>query len=295
MEETEFLEKSATLRSDRSSGASELARQALALLHASALALEGASEEQFCVTMEQRCTALAQVRPSMAVVATQVERWRAELRRVCSLVQKGGEEVLASVSAAVFMADHAARMIEASHAACAQAATHMAQIIGPQHTIITLSSSSTLNATFARVPKSVRFIVAESRPLNEGVGVAQYLLECGFHVTLITEAQLGLFVSRADLALLGADAVLADGTVVNKAGSYLLALAAHAVNVPVYFCHESFKECLLTRAELEIEALDVAELGHTAVPARAQRNLYFDCTPAHLISARVTELGVING
>jgi translation initiation factor 2B subunit (eIF-2B alpha/beta/delta family) len=39
--------------------------------------------------------------------------------------------------------------------------------------------------------------------------------------------------------------------------------------------------------------MDVAELGHPEIPAAAQRNLYFDRTPPHLIHARVTEHGVV--
>jgi len=286
MEQAEFLEECERLRVDRNHGASTLARQALELLQRSADALDGVEVQEFCATMEERCTALAKVRPSMAVVSTQVECWRAELERVCADRADTGR-------IRQWMAEYAAQMIEDSLCACDAAAAHMASVVKPKQTIVTLSSSSTLNATFARLPQSVRFIIAESRPLNEGIGVARHLLERGFDVTLITEAQLGLFVQRADLALIGADSVLSDGTVVNKAGSYLLALAAKAAGVPLYCCHESFKKCPLKRDEFEIEEMDVAELGHPDVPAAAQRNLYFDCTPAHLIHARVTEHGVV--
>ena len=286
MEQVEFQNECERLRSDRSHGASSLARQALELLQRSACELDGVNVQEFCATMEERCTALARVRPSMAVVSAQVERWRAKLEDVCA--DRADTERIRQC-----MAGYAAQMIDDSLSACDAAAAYMASVVKPHQTIITLSSSSTLNATFAHLPQSVRFIIAESRPLNEGVGVAQHLLECGFDVTLITEAQLGLFVQRADVALIGADTVLADGTVVNKAGSYLLALAAQTAGVPLYACHESFKECPLERDNFEIEAMDVAELGHQDVPATAQRNLYFDCTPSHLIHARVTEDGVV--
>lgn len=286
METGEFQKKLHQLRTDRSHGASALARQALEILRQSAAAMEEVGLHEFCATMQERCTVLAQVRPSMAVVAAQAERWRAELKRVCA-------DGVDTARIAQHMAEYAAQMIEDSLSACDFAAAHMASVVKPHQSIITLSSSSTLNATFARLPRSVRIFIAESRPLNEGVGVAQQLLELGFDVILITEAQLGLFVPQADLALIGADTVLADGSVVNKAGSYLLALAAQAAGVPLYSCHESFKECHLVRDEFEIESMDIAELGHADVPAAAQRNLYFDCTPPHLIYARVTEHGVV--
>lgn len=286
MDNAEFLRECENLRADRSHGASALARRALELLQHSATALNESEVQEFCATLEERCSALSGVRPSMAVVSTQVERWRTELERLCN-----EQTEVACIRSR--MADYAAQLLEDSQSACDAAAAHMACMVKPRQTIITLSSSSTLNTTFARLPRSVRFIIAESRPLNEGAEVAQHLLERGFDVTLITEAQMGLFVPSADLGLIGADTVLADGSVVNKAGSYLLALAAQAAGVPLYCCHESFKECPLKREELEIEAMDVAELGHPDVPAAAQRNLYFDCTPSHLIYARVTEDGVV--
>ena len=63
----------------------------------------------------------------------------------------------------------------------------------------------------------------------------------------ITDAQGGLF-DQADAVLVGADALLADGTLVNKAGTYLLALAAKDQNVPFWVCAESFK-CTTTPAD----------------------------------------------
>lgn len=83
-------------------------------------------------------------------------------------------------------------------------------------------------------------IVCESRPLCEGVAMAQRLAAAGLHVTVITDAQAGVFVEEADLVLLGADAVTPAG-VVNKVGSRLLALAAKAAGVPVVAVTDSLK------------------------------------------------------
>ncbi|WIA12133.1 hypothetical protein OEZ85_012206 [Tetradesmus obliquus] len=83
-------------------------------------------------------------------------------------------------------------------------------------------------------------IVCESRPLCEGVSMARRLAAAGLNVTLITDAQAGVFVEQADVVLLGADAVTPDG-VVNKVGSRLLALAAKAAGVPVVAVTECLK------------------------------------------------------
>lgn len=86
----------------------------------------------------------------------------------------------------------------------------------------------------------ISVIVCESRPLCEGVVMAQRLAAAGLQVTLITDAQAGAFVEEADLVLLGADAVTPAG-VVNKVGSKLLALAAKAAGVPVVAVTDSLK------------------------------------------------------
>lgn len=83
-------------------------------------------------------------------------------------------------------------------------------------------------------------IVCESRPLCEGVAMAQRLAAAGLQVTAITDAQAGVFVEEADVVLLGADAVTPAG-VVNKVGSKLLALAAKAASVPVVAVTDSLK------------------------------------------------------
>jgi translation initiation factor 2B subunit (eIF-2B alpha/beta/delta family) len=83
-------------------------------------------------------------------------------------------------------------------------------------------------------------IVCESRPLCEGVAMARRLAAAGIDVTLITDAQAGVFVEQSDVVLLGADAVTPDG-IVNKVGSRLLALAARAAGVPVVAVTECLK------------------------------------------------------
>jgi translation initiation factor eIF-2B subunit delta len=138
----------------------------------------------------------------------------------------------------------------------------------------------------------VTVIFSEARPRLEGHRFAQWLSAADLQGELITDAQLGHHMSRADVALVGADAVLADGSVVNKAGSYLLALAARDLRVPLYVCCESFKRTLRAAVDFELEEVDPGELGAPDLPGIRPRNVYFDITPARLISAWVDETGV---
>ena len=103
---------------------------------------------------------------------------------------------------------------------------------------------------------------------------------------------MAFFVGEADVALVGADSVLADGSIVNKIGTNLLALAAGDAGVPCYVVCDTSKFDVMnflgkTPVLEEKEPTEVAE-GLRFVQVR---NPYFEVTPARLISAIVTEFG----
>ncbi len=85
--------------------------------------------------------------------------------------------------------------------------------------------------------------------------------------------------------------MLADGAVVNKVGTYLLALAARDHDLPFYVCFESFKRTTRTAAEISLEEMDPRELEPPELPGILARNVYFDVTPARLVSSWIDELG----
>ena len=75
-----------------------------------------------------------------------------------------------------------------------------------EQTIVTHSFSSTILTALQSLPAhDIHVIVTESRPLYEGRRVAARLSERAIPTTVITDAQIGLFVPQADIALLGAD------------------------------------------------------------------------------------------
>jgi translation initiation factor eIF-2B subunit delta len=160
----------------------------------------------------------------------------------------------------------------------------LAQLEGAQ-CILTHSISSTVLEVLKRLPRArTEVIVTESRPGREGWELGATLAAQGHRVSYITDAQGGLFTAQADAVLVGADALLADGTVVNKAGTYLLALAARDQNVPFWVCAESFK-CTPTPAHgFALEERSGSELGPPPVPGLKARNLYFEMTPSRLIT-----------
>ncbi|MBI4184788.1 MAG: initiation factor 2B [Proteobacteria bacterium] len=283
MDEDAFRRHRDELGADRSRGAAELARGALALAAASARKAPASDAADLVRELRARADALARARPSMAPIARLLGAWRDAIAGLAGATLGDARAHAAAAAEA---------LIERSRAAGREAARHAAAAIGANRTVITHSLSSTVLELFALLKDSgVRAIVTESRPLLEGHALAARLSEWGIPATLITEAEIGLFVARADAAVVGADAVLADGSVINKAGTYLLALAAREAGVPFYVCAESFKWLPPDALPPALEEMDAAELGAPRWPRVEIANIYFDLTPARLVSAWFSEDG----
>jgi len=110
-------------------------------------------------------------------------------------------------------------------------------------TILTLSrSTNVFECLGAAHQKGLlqEVFVLESRPLREGVEFARDLHGAGVNVALITDGAAGAFVAGATLGLSGADTVLVDGSVVNRAGTFALAALCRAAGKPFYAACETF-------------------------------------------------------
>jgi eIF-2B alpha/beta/delta-like uncharacterized protein len=168
-------------------------------------------------------------------------------------------------------------------------------LLSDNMTVFTHSYSSTVvNAILESGRKNLNIIVTESRPLNEGVKTAKRLVQ-EYNVTLITDAQAGYFMNNADIVLMGADSVLSDGSLINKVGTYLIALAAQKQKVPVYaLCQTNkfhIKSC--NEGAIELEEKESHEVISENIPNVSVRNIYFEITPAELISGIITEEGIL--
>lgn len=269
---------------DRINGASRLARQALDSLGAFAqsCSADGVAElRRACLDFAEE---LQYARPSMAPIYDLVERWSTQVARLPDQDMDGFRRAAARI---------AQELTDASLRAVDDIASRAARLIGQDAVVITHSLSSTAQATLRDLaPRGVHAIVTEARPGLEGRRQALHLDQCGMPVWFITDAQIGHFVQFASVALVGADAVLRDGAVVNKAGTYLLAIAAQSHNVPFYVCCESFKQAPYTSAQFDLETVDPEELDAPRGRNITPYNVYFDITPADLIDAWIHEDGI---
>jgi methylthioribose-1-phosphate isomerase len=148
----------------------------------------------------------------------------------------------------------------------------------------------------------VHVLVPETRPLLQGSRLTAWeLSRSGVAVTLIGDGMIASRLRQGDVraVLVGADRIAANGDVANKVGTYGLALAARAHNIPFYVAAPSSTVDLLTAngSAIPIEERAAGELtgwrGHTSAPSGIQVwNPAFDVTPAELVTAIVTDRGI---
>ena len=153
--------------------------------------------------------------------------------------------------------------------------------------------------------KHIHVLVDETRPRLQGSRLTAWELgQYGIPYDIISDNMAGYFLStgKAQKVFFGADRVAANGDVANKIGTYMLALAAHDNGVPVYAVVPTSTIDLTLRNGSLIpieerepdEVLDIQFHGERAAPRGAKaRNPAFDVTPNRLLSAIVTENGIV--
>jgi translation initiation factor 2B subunit (eIF-2B alpha/beta/delta family) len=256
----------ATVAADHDHGSSWLSLRALEALRDDAgdVARTGDGFED----VADAARTLRDARPSMAVVANRVNRVLATADRTVAAVR-----------------DRAAAVLDDAAAADAAAAEAAADRLDGADRVATTSRSETVLDALSRLDCSV--LVGESRPAREGVAVAEALAD-GRPVTLTTDAALP--GQSFDAVVVGADAVLPDGSAVNKVGTYPLSLAAARAGVP----------CLVVTARDKVRTDEAvhAEPGPEAAvydgdaPVSVS-NPTFERVPADLVTV-VTEAGELD-
>lgn len=149
---------------------------------------------------------------------------------------------------------------------------------------------------------TVRVLVDETRPLLQGGRLTTWELEReGIPYTLITDSMAGAMMAdgRVSHVVVGADRIAANGDVVNKIGTYGLAVLAREHGIPLIVAAptSTFDLSLPSASRVTIEERPPDEVralgGRSVAPADAEvANPAFDRTPARLVSAIVTEQGV---
>ena len=279
------------IRNDKIHGASELARQAANVLKVTAERSQADTTEQFLLEQKEIGQRLMSARPAMAPVLNIISRL------LNSISEKSTEMDLDGVKRLTI--SKADEVTSNSLQAIAQIAEHSSGLIADGDRIMTHSYSSTVVATLKAAftkHRNIEVITTRSGPGGTGERIAQELGSYGIPVTFIDDAAMGLYISRVNKVMVGADRVCADGKVVNGIGTYQLALAAERTGIPFYVLCETLKfDSRLRGDEVDLEEKDpseVVEPGRLPPEVRV-KNPYFDITPLELITGIVTENGLL--
>jgi translation initiation factor 2B subunit (eIF-2B alpha/beta/delta family) len=271
------------IEEDRTHGAGKIAEYGLLALKKAAELSMAVDADGFVDEMKATARAIADARPTMAALANLVGSAYA------TMAESGRSTVEELQSTAATAVDELLIEMRQSSGKTASAA---AERLAPDSTILTVSySRRCLDAIILAKEKGIRVIVAESRPRCEGRVMAGELARNSVPVTLCTDASVGHMMQSATVAWSGAAAVTENGTVVNRMGTALLALAASDCKVPYYALCQSYK-FRPGKGEPVLEEKEGSDLGQKPQGV-AVRNVYFDATPPRLVEGIFTEKGLI--
>jgi len=147
--------------------------------------------------------------------------------------------------------------------------------------------------------KRIHVYTTETRPRFQGRITASILSKDGIPVTMIVDDAARYFMKDIDKVIVGADAVTANGAVVNKIGTSMIALAARESNVRTFVAAETYKFSPETMigdvVAIEQRGIDeVITKGELReLPKVEIKNPSFDVTPPEYIDLIITEKGII--
>jgi len=266
---------------------------------------QGDHREAFFTAIEQAAATLLQTRPTAVNL-----RWA--LQRMQRVIASHRDDDLAEIKRHLFA--EAQKILDEDREICRAIGRHGAALITNPATVMTHCNTGALATadygtalgvlfTAHAQNKKLHVYVDETRPLLQGARLNMWeLMREGIACTLISDNAAGFVMQRQkiDCCLVGADRIASNGDTANKIGTYGLAVNAKYHRIPFYVVApiSSIDFRIASGAEIPIEERSADEvrnvLGIRVAPEDAPAyNPAFDVTPHELITAIVTEAGVI--
>jgi translation initiation factor 2B subunit (eIF-2B alpha/beta/delta family) len=193
------------------------------------------------------------------------------------------------------------QFIAESEASIARVADHADTYVTSGAKVLFHSYSGSLIQILARAAAAasdLTFMFTESRPYRESLRVVDALKDTPVAFVGYSDASMAVAAADADLVLVGADALFRDGSFANKIGSLPLALSCRHVGTPYYVVTELSKLYMGDMEDVAMEQRPPAELAEDWELWRsgriAVRNQFFERVPADLVTAYLTDEGVLS-
>jgi len=291
----EVLEIAEGIKTMKIRGAGRIARAAVQALKIVVEKSQAKTSEQLVNELDYAAKYLLHTRPTAVSLPNGI---RFVMYRVKSALRKGANLEDLKITAI----DAADKFIENSQKAIKRIGEIGARRIVSGDVILTHCNSSaaiSVILTAFKQGKDIRVYATETRPLFQGRLTARILANAGVPVTLIVDSAVRFFMNEIDKVVVGADAVAANGAVVNKIGTSQIALVAHEARTRMFVATETYKfspetmigELVKIEERSPLEVVDEEFLKQN--PNVKVRNPSFDVTPPEYIDLIITEKGVI--
>jgi methylthioribose-1-phosphate isomerase len=270
-----------------------------------AMRLQGKSDADFKAGMEAGLTTLGQSRPTAVNLFWALQRMRKVWESVATHTTQQIAKRLLNEAHEILAED--IRINRAMGAFGAELLEDGAQVLTHCNAgaLATAGWGTALGVFRSAVEagKRISVIADETRPFLQGARLTAWeMVQEKIPVTLITDNMAGYMMAHGEVGavVVGTDRVAANGDVANKIGTYMVAVLAHRHNIPFYVaCPLSTIDLNIANGtEIPIEERSADEVKgfrdtHWAAEGVMIRNPSFDVTPAELVTALITEKGVV--
>ncbi len=259
---------------------------------------------EFYKKIEEICAKLAATRPTAVNLFWALER----MKRICC-----ENEALSIPDLKIRLKEEAIKILKEDISANQMMGAHGAKLLGDKTTVLTHCNAgalatggygTALGVIYAaqEAGKQIHVYADETRPVLQGARLTAWELQKhGIETTVICDNMAGTLMQQGkiDAAIVGADRITANGDVINKIGTYTVALLCKEHKIPFYVAAplSTIDLSLASGAEVPIEERDPQEITHyNGQPITPSHvgiyNPAFDRTPHSLVTAIISEKGI---
>jgi translation initiation factor eIF-2B subunit delta len=261
------------IKSDRSSGASQIARNALQTLRLYAISYKNSNYSKFKENLMDISRRLFEAKPNMAPIQNLIAE-------IAFQIEIFNEDDLDNLRKHVL--SKIDELYKLSIISIEESAEYAAKIVGSFDTLVTCSFSSTVYKTIKKISQkrnNFKLFIAESNidNFNYGEFFGNSIKLKNVMTKVFSDEKISKCVPKTNCGLIGADSILSDGSIINGTPSYELANAARQYGIPFYSVCETTKVNVLSYFGCDIDL----KKG-------------FDVVPFNLITGIITEKGILN-
>jgi ribose 1,5-bisphosphate isomerase len=289
----EILKVTKRIKNDEIGGAADTAKELIFALSKMVSETSFTSREALVEMIDEDVIQMLKVMPSLAPPLN-------ALHRVLGRLEEAYATDIPTDELKNIFVQSCDEFIHWANSAISKVWKYGAEKINNGDVVFTWSMSSSVWGIFKEAKKqgkSFEVIVTESSPTNEGFWTVDEMEKAGIRVSVSVDACMGEIIPQCDSCFVGSDSVSSTGYVLNKVGTYPAALVAKTHGVPFYVAADTLKFDPATLIGLPyiIETLKRDDILKKKYPDHIKViGHLFDMTPPELITAVITEIGLIH-